>query len=71
MNAPINTEVLIRAADGQQPDLLLASEGVLRYLWDSRFGAILIELKGGQVYVNGALVEAASGASHENASVCR
>lgn len=37
--------------------LLLASEGVLRYVWESRYGAILIEVAGEDVFVNGQRVE--------------
>jgi hypothetical protein len=65
MNAPINTEVLLRPPGGQQSELQLATEGVLRYLWEGRFGTMLIEVKEGQVYVNGGLVEQA----HDNATV--
>lgn len=56
MNAPLFAEVLTRregqAPHPQQP-LPLASTGVLRYVWDSRFGPILIEVIDDQVFVNG------------------
>ena len=41
----------------QQPSLPLASQGVQRTLWHSRFGAMLIEVVGDQVFVNGQRVE--------------
>jgi hypothetical protein len=49
--------------EGQAPHppqpLPLASAGVLRQVWESRFGPILIEVIGDQAFVNGALVERA------------
>ena len=59
MNAPILPEVLARRDASPQADLPLASEGVLRYVWESRFGSILIEVKGNRAYVNGQPVEPA------------
>mgnify|MGYP001208092508 CR=1 FL=1 len=53
MNAPALTEVLLGAQPGEQPSLDLAAEGVLRYLWQSAFGAMLIEVTGDDVWVNG------------------
>ena len=44
-----------------QADLLLASEGVLRYLWEGRFGPMLIEVRDGLAFVNGQAVEPAEG----------
>lgn len=71
MNAPVLPEVL-RPSPVAQVELQLASEGVLRYVWESRFGPMLIEVRQGQVYVNGGLVEPASGAmAHDHASVVR
>jgi hypothetical protein len=53
-------EVLTRR-EGQPPHpqqaLPLASVGVLRHLWDSRYGPILIEVIDDQVFVNGDRVE--------------
>ena len=43
--------------DDAQSALPLATEGVLRWVWESKFGAILIEVVDGQVFVNGELVE--------------
>ena len=59
MNASILPEVLSRRDASPQADLPLASEGVLRYVWESRFGSILIEVKGNRAYVNGQAVEPA------------
>jgi hypothetical protein len=37
--------------------LALATEGVQRYVWEGRFGAMLIEAVDGVAYVNGERVE--------------
>jgi hypothetical protein len=50
-------DVVVGDADDAQPPLPLASEGVLRWVWRSRFGAILIEVVGDEVFVNGQRVE--------------
>ncbi len=55
MNAPAFPEVLLRRAKAEvvlEPELNLATEGVLRYVWESRFGPILIEVIGDEVFVN-------------------
>ena len=57
MNAPLLQEVLARRGDNPQADLPLAAEGVLRYLWEGKFGPLLIEVKDGQALVNGQVVE--------------
>jgi hypothetical protein len=60
MNAPLRPEVLLRPAHESaypQQDLPLASEGVLRYVWEGRFGAMLIEVRGEEIYVNSQRVE--------------
>jgi hypothetical protein len=44
MNATLRPEVLL-GVDATEPGLQLATEGVRRYAWQSRFGAILIEVK--------------------------
>lgn len=59
MNAPLNAEVLLRPGVSRQVDLQLAAEGVQRYVWEGRFGTMLIEVREGRVYVNGGLVEPA------------
>lgn len=50
-------EVLARRGPSPQADLPLCAEGVLRYVWESRFGPMLIEVEGDRVFVNGARVE--------------
>ena len=57
MNAPLHPEVLMGAQPADQPSLPLATEGVQRYVWESRFGNILIEVVGEQSFVNGERVE--------------
>jgi hypothetical protein len=59
MNACLLPEVVNRRASTPQQDLPLAAEGVLRYVWEGRFGAMLIEVRDEKVYVNGDLVQAA------------
>lgn len=56
MNAPFFPEVLQVRASPQEA-LPLATEGVLRYVWEGRFGSMLIEVVDGIAYVNGARVE--------------
>lgn len=50
-------DVVLGRADDAQQTLPLASDGVQRWLWQSRYGAILIEVIGTDVFVNGQLVE--------------
>lgn len=57
MNAPLLPEVLSRLAPTPQAELPLAADGVLRYMWEGKFGSMLIEVRDGQAYVNGQLVE--------------
>lgn len=52
-NLPPALEVVIGCADDAQPPLPLASDGVLRWLWHGRFGEMLIEVIGDEVFVNG------------------
>lgn len=59
MNAPLIQEVLALRDTSLQIDLPLATEGVLRYVWEGKFGPMLIEVRDGQAYVNGKAVEAA------------
>jgi hypothetical protein len=58
MNAPTFPEVLLRINE-HGDDLPLATAGVLRYVWESRCGEILIEVVGGDIFVNGSRVEQA------------
>ena len=59
MNAALLPEVLRRLDETPQADLPLATEGVLRYVWESHFGEMLIEVIDGVVYVNGDRIEPA------------
>ncbi|MED5618744.1 hypothetical protein [Ideonella sp. BN130291] len=56
MNAPLLPEVLLLRDASEQTALPLAADGVLRYLWEGRFGAMLIEVIGDKVMVNGQVV---------------
>jgi hypothetical protein len=53
---PLLPEVLLGARPTGQPNLDLASEGVQRYIWQSAYGAMLIEVRDGIAFVNGARV---------------
>jgi len=57
MNAPLLPEVLLGIDTSHEPQLPLAAEGVQRYVWEGRFGAMLIEVKDGVAFVNGQRVE--------------
>ena len=57
MNAPVYPERLLRPDDAGQVPLPLATLGIQRYVWESRFGEILIEVIGERSYVNGQAVE--------------
>ena len=46
-------EILLGEQDPGQLPLSLATDGVLRYVWQSAFGPILIEVREGTAYVNG------------------
>ena len=52
-STPAVPEVVIGQADDAQPPLPLASDGVLRWVWRSRYGEMLIEVMGDEVFVNG------------------
>jgi hypothetical protein len=56
MNARLQPDVLLRALPSGQAELPLAADGVARWVWESRWGPMLIEVKGDQVYVNGGRV---------------
>ena len=56
MNAPLPAQVLLRAAE---PDITAATQaaaGVIRYEWEGKFGSMLIEVIGEEIYVNGSRV---------------
>ncbi|MDR7334926.1 hypothetical protein [Roseateles asaccharophilus] len=59
MNAPLLPQILLRQDRSAQADLDLATEGVLRYVWSSAWGDMLIESIDGVAYVNGQRVDAA------------
>ena len=56
MNVPLLPEILALRAETPQTELPLAAEGVLRYVWNNRWGSMLIEVKDGQAFVNGCVV---------------
>ena len=62
MSAPAQPEVLLRDPTPQGA-LPLVTEGVMRYVWNGRFSAMLIEVRDGVAYVNGHRVEPISHAS--------
>lgn len=57
MNAPLSPELLLRRTDDPQVPLPLASSGVQRWVWESRYGAMLIEVIGNDVFINGQRVQ--------------
>ncbi len=59
MNDSMLPQILLRPDVPEQADLELATDGVLRYVWHSAFGDMLIEVIDGATYVNGERVEAA------------
>lgn len=65
MNAQLLPEVLVLSGDSAQAELPLAAEGVLRYVWEHRFGSMLVEVKDGRVLVDGNVVEHLSTAARE------
>ena len=56
---PLLPEVIVRREHSPQVELLLAADGVLRYVWEGKFGPMLIEVRDGIAYVNGQAVELA------------
>lgn len=58
MNALLS-EVHVGQVRSDQVDLPLAAQGVLRHVWESRFGPMLIEVKDGRAYVSGQAVQSA------------
>jgi hypothetical protein len=53
VNAHLLPEVLIGAQRADEPALPLATEGVQRYVWQSTYGPMLIEVRDGAAFVNG------------------
>jgi hypothetical protein len=52
MNASVWPERLLRRQASAEPELELATDGVQRWVWESRYGTMLIEVRGGEVFVN-------------------
>jgi hypothetical protein len=52
-NLPLLPDVTLGPKSADQPSLELANEGVHRHVWNSAFGAMLIEANGKDVWVNG------------------
>ena len=50
-------DIHLGAVDNNEPELALVAEGVQRYVWESAFGAMLIEVHDGAAFVNGQRVE--------------
>jgi hypothetical protein len=55
-NLPLLPEVTLGPQPTDQASLELASEGVQRYVWNSAYGAMLIEVRDGAAFVNGSRV---------------
>ena len=52
-----DADVVLAASEAVEPSLPLGSDGVRRWVWESRYGPILIEVVGNEVFVNGQRVE--------------
>lgn len=57
MSAPPVPDKLLLQADSPQTPLPLASEGVMRWIWEGQYGPMLIEVIGEDVFVNSQRVE--------------
>jgi hypothetical protein len=62
MNAPVLPEKLLprgepRAEASAQVALPLATPGVQRWVWEGRYGPMLVEVAGDEVFVNGQRVQ--------------
>lgn len=68
MNAALHPEVIRRLDATPQADFPLETLGTLRYVWESRFGTMLLEVEDGSVKVNGKPVEPAQAEPIENKS---
>lgn len=56
-NPSFTPDIVLGMPDVDQPQLPLASAGVQRWVWSSKFGEMLIEVIGRDVFVNGQRVE--------------
>lgn len=54
--AVVRLDVMLSPDEQVAPSLPLGSDGVQRWIWHSRFGQVLIEVVGEQVFVNGKAV---------------
>jgi hypothetical protein len=61
MNAAVSADLLLRRFDDGQAALPLATPGVQRWVWESRYGSMLIEVIQGRIFVNGQAVEPHTG----------
>jgi hypothetical protein len=66
MDAPLLPEVFARRGASPQTDLPLSTEGLLRYVWEGKFGSMLVEVRQGRAYVNGQAVESGEPAAKEH-----
>jgi hypothetical protein len=57
MNAPLASDVLLQRERVHQTALPLETPGVQRWVWEGKFGSMLIEVAGGDVFVNRERVE--------------
>lgn len=57
-------EVHVGQGHSAEPELPLAADGVLRYVWHGRFGDMLVEVRDERVFVNGQAVEPAAAEMH-------
>ena len=58
MNAPVCPDVLLLRDEAAQSALPLSTPGVQRWVWEGRYGRMLIEVAGNDVFVNSQRVEA-------------
>ncbi len=61
--SPLLPEIHVGMVDPCEPELPLVSTDVLRYVWHSRFGDMLVEVRDGLAFVNGQPVEPAGSPS--------
>ena len=59
-NPDSKPEIHLGLTDTLEPELPLSAEGVLRYVWHSRYGDILIEVRDRKTFVNGRRVDEAT-----------
>jgi len=63
-SASTNDTSALLGTGAQQTSLALASQGVQRWVWESQFGVILIEVIDDVPFVNGARVERSAEHGH-------